>query len=177
MARLLTILCALPLAACSFGMGGGEDDGTPGVAAQGGGGTRTYAVADFSKVELRGADDVDIRVGPGFSMRADGDAEVLDHLDLDLVTVKPRDPEFAIEAQADRAVLPDDAYTIDRATGQGFQGFDIKPLTRLDGLGHGPVLRVGGRQVEESRRDRRVLGLRRRIGIGRIHFLGSRGVR
>ncbi len=80
MANMILALCALPLAACSFVSG--DDDGTPGVAAQGSGGTRTYAVAGFTEVELRGADNVDIRVGPGFSVRADGDAEVLDHLKI-----------------------------------------------------------------------------------------------
>ena len=81
MLRIILALCTLPLAACSFSMGN-DDDGTPGVAAQGAGGTRTYAVADFTEVELRGSDDVDVRVGPGFSVRADGDAEVLDHLKI-----------------------------------------------------------------------------------------------
>ena len=81
MSQLLLSVLALPLAACSVSVGGGED-GTPGVAAQGSGGTRTYPVADFTRVELRGADSVDIRVGPGFSVRADGDPEVLDRLKI-----------------------------------------------------------------------------------------------
>ena len=84
MPRYLIALLALPLAACSVSAGG-DDDGTPGVAAQGTGGTRTYAVADFNEVDLRGADDVDIRVGPGFSVRADGDPEVLDRLKISKV--------------------------------------------------------------------------------------------
>lgn len=74
----------VPLAACSINIGG-DDDGKPGIPAQGGGGTRTYAVADFTAVDLRGADDVDVRVGPGFSVRADGDAKVLDHLKIEKV--------------------------------------------------------------------------------------------
>lgn len=81
MSQIVLSVLALPLAACSVSVGGG-DDGAPGVAAQGSGGTRTYAVADFSAVELRGADSVDIRVGPGFSVRADGDPEVLDRLKI-----------------------------------------------------------------------------------------------
>lgn len=85
MRQMILAVCALPLMACSVSMGGDDDDGTPGIAAQGGGGTRTYAVADFTEVELRGADDIDIRVGPGFSVRADGDAEVLDHLKISKV--------------------------------------------------------------------------------------------
>lgn len=78
---LLATGLLLPLAACSVASGT-SDDGTPGVAAQGTGGTRTYAIADFTEVELRGADNVDIRVGPGFSVRADGDSELLDHLKI-----------------------------------------------------------------------------------------------
>lgn len=80
MPQILNLVLALPLAACSVSVDAGDD--TPGVPAQGSGGTRTYAVADFTRVELRGADDVDIRVGPGFSVRADGDPEVLDRLKI-----------------------------------------------------------------------------------------------
>lgn len=80
--RGVLIGAMLPLAACGMTTSG-DDDGTPGVAAQGSGKTRTYAVADFTAVELRGSDNVDIRVGPGFSVRADGDAELLDHLKID----------------------------------------------------------------------------------------------
>lgn len=79
---LLATGLLLPLAACSVASSGTGDDGTPGVAAQGTGATRTYAIADFTEVELRGSDNVDIRVGPGFSVRADGDGELLDHLKI-----------------------------------------------------------------------------------------------
>lgn len=78
-ALLLTAGLLLPLGACTVS---GDDDRTPGVAAQGTGGTRTYPAADFTEVDLRGADNVDIRVGPGFSVRADGDSELLDHLKI-----------------------------------------------------------------------------------------------
>jgi hypothetical protein len=81
--RTLLIGLLLPLAACSVATsGGGEDDGLPGIAAQGAGNTRTFAATDFTVVDLRGADDVDVRVGPGFSVRADGDAAVLDRLKI-----------------------------------------------------------------------------------------------
>ncbi|HEU0045348.1 head GIN domain-containing protein [Sphingomonas sp.] len=83
MRTVLFIAAILPLAACSVSAGTGDaDDGTPGIAAQGSGNTRTFAVSDFTAVDLRGADDVDVRVGPGFSVRADGDAELLDHLKI-----------------------------------------------------------------------------------------------
>lgn len=81
MRTALITAALIPLAACSVSAGtGDQDDGAPGIAAQGSGTTRTFAVTDFTAVDLRGADDVDVRVGPGFSVRADGDTELLDHL-------------------------------------------------------------------------------------------------
>lgn len=64
------------LAACSIG----SDDG---VAAQGQGTQRSFAVDGFEKVELAGSDDVDVRVGQAFSVRAEGPAEVLDRLRIE----------------------------------------------------------------------------------------------
>ncbi len=132
---LLTVL-ALPLMACS--MVSGDDDGTPGVPAQGSGGTRTFQIADFTRVELRGADDVDIRVGPGFSVRADGDAEVLDRLKIsrsgDAIRIgRVRTSGFnwgdrhakvsiTMPALAGAAVAGSGDITVDRVQGQSFKG-------------------------------------------------------
>lgn len=78
--RAILFALFLPLAAC----GNGSDDGaSQGAPAQGAGGARTYAVADFSRVELRGPDDVDVRVGGAFSVRAEGDPKVLDRLKIE----------------------------------------------------------------------------------------------
>lgn len=77
--RTLLILAALPLAACSYT----TDNDKPGSAGSGSGSTRTYQVADFSAVALRGSDDVDVRVGSAFSVRAEGDAEVLEYLKIE----------------------------------------------------------------------------------------------
>lgn len=80
---ILLAAAMLPLAACNVGaVTSDRDDGLPGIAAQGSGTTRTFAVDGFNAVDLRGADDVDVRVGPGFSVRADGDTELLDHLKI-----------------------------------------------------------------------------------------------
>jgi hypothetical protein len=73
----ILILSALALAACDGQMG------DAGVQAQGAGTARTYAVDGFEKVELAGSDDVDVRVGPAFSVRAEGPAAVLDQLRID----------------------------------------------------------------------------------------------
>lgn len=73
--RLMILAALIPLAAC----GNGSDD-TPGIAGSGSGGARSYAVAGFTGVELGGSDNVDVRVGAGFSVRAEGDAKPLDRL-------------------------------------------------------------------------------------------------
>lgn len=78
--RILMILAALPLAACgSVAMGSSSGDK---VSPSGSGGTRSFAVADFTGVELAGADDVDVKVGGSFSVRAEGPAEELDKLEI-----------------------------------------------------------------------------------------------
>lgn len=70
--RTLVMIAMLPLAACS--MGDRE------VAATGNGSTRTFAVADFTKVALKGSDDVEIRTGSAFAVRAEGPSAVPDKL-------------------------------------------------------------------------------------------------
>jgi hypothetical protein len=71
----IAILAAGSLAACSAG----GDDG-PGVAPTGSGTTRNYAVDAFSRIDLRGSDDVDVRAGTAFSVRAEGPSDDLDAL-------------------------------------------------------------------------------------------------
>ena len=65
--RLLPLL-AVPLAACS--------------AASATAASRDYPVRDFTAVELQGSPDVDIRVGGGFSVRAEGSDKWLERLDI-----------------------------------------------------------------------------------------------
>ena len=71
----IVMLAAGSLAACSIG----SDDG-PGVTPTGSGTTRSYAVDGFSKIDLGGSDDVDVRAGTAFSVRAEGPTEELDRL-------------------------------------------------------------------------------------------------
>jgi hypothetical protein len=80
--RLLALLAAavVPLSACH---GHGHDsDATPGIQGSGTGTTRSYQAADFTAVELRGSDDVDVRTGAAFSVRAEGPSEELDKLKI-----------------------------------------------------------------------------------------------
>lgn len=77
----LSLLLIVPLAACSVD----SDASGPGVAGVGSGTTRTFAVTDFSALSLRGSDDVDVRVGTGFSVRAEGPSKELDKLKIERV--------------------------------------------------------------------------------------------
>src|SRR5947208_10816230 len=70
------LLALLPLAACS---GTARSEGTP---PSGAGGNRTFAVNGFTSVDAAGPDDVDVRVGSGFSVRAEGDSKILDKLEI-----------------------------------------------------------------------------------------------
>ena len=74
---ITAIVLTAALTGCgSVSMHGGDDD-SPGIAATGSGNSRSYAVDGFTKVSLAGPDRVDVRVGPAFSVRADGDGDVL----------------------------------------------------------------------------------------------------
>ena len=73
----LAITILTGLAACSID---GDDRDAPGVAGSGTESVRTFQIADFTAIDLRGSDDVDVRVGTGFSVRAEGPASDLDRL-------------------------------------------------------------------------------------------------
>lgn len=76
--RVLVALLMSSLAACSAGSA--ETGET--IEARGAGPSRDYDVSGFTRVALRGSDDVDVRVGPGFAVRAQGPAEQLDRLEI-----------------------------------------------------------------------------------------------
>ncbi|WP_423605813.1 head GIN domain-containing protein [Sphingomonas sp. MS122] len=79
MKLVLAITAAiLPLTACNFANGMSGDVVQP----SGSGGTRSFQVADFTGVSLRGADDVEVRTGPAFAVTAEGDSALLDRLEI-----------------------------------------------------------------------------------------------
>lgn len=80
--RSFALALLIPLAACGNSFG---EDTAPGIAGEGSGGARSYAVTDFTRVALRGPDDVDVRVGGAFSVRAVGDPKVLERLKIEKV--------------------------------------------------------------------------------------------
>lgn len=151
--RFLMLLAALPLVACN-GVASGKGDAAP---AQGAGTTRSFAVADFTGVELAGADDVDVRIGNSFSVRAEGPSDVLDRLDIRrdgsvLRVGRKRDGSWTISRgqgvkvyvtmpAIDRASLAGSGnLSVDRVSGDEFKG-------SLAGSGN---LRVAGMQAREA---------------------------
>lgn len=84
--RILLIAAAiLPLSACHASWdhdnaGGGYQNKEAGPRT-----TKTYDVAGFTGVDLRGSDDVDVKVGPAFSVKAEGGSNVLEDLEITVV--------------------------------------------------------------------------------------------
>lgn len=129
--RAALLLALIPLAACSAA----RSEGTP---ANGTGASRTYAVADFKEVAAKGPDNVDIRMGAAFSIRAEGDPKVLDDLIIersgDTLVVKRKSEGFRWGGNDRRAeghakvfiTMP--AITAASATGSGDMAID-----RVDG--------------------------------------------
>ena len=75
--RTVAIAALLPLAACGALASDGAGEG---IAPSGSGTTRNYPVSDFTKIALKGADDVVVSVGPAFAVRAEGPSDALDKL-------------------------------------------------------------------------------------------------
>jgi hypothetical protein len=84
--RRYALIALLPLAACSQSAKSNEaaagSSSKPEAAASGTGSTRTFAIDGFNAVDAAGPDDVDVRVGAGFSVRAEGDPTLLDKLEI-----------------------------------------------------------------------------------------------
>ncbi|MEG3084195.1 head GIN domain-containing protein [Sphingomonas sp. PB2P12] len=85
--NFLALGLIIPLAACSFSWNGNDTGASANsgsrAAAAGSGTTRTYQVAGFDGIDLQGSDDIDVRVGTGFSVRAEGPSDQLDRLTIE----------------------------------------------------------------------------------------------
>jgi autotransporter translocation and assembly factor TamB len=75
---LVITAAALSLAGCNFANGMSGDVVQP----SGSGATRSFDVAGFTGVSLRGADDVEVKIGPAFAVTAEGDSALLDRLEI-----------------------------------------------------------------------------------------------
>lgn len=76
----IAMAAVLPLVACN-GAASSSSSGAK-AEASGAGTTRNFDVSDFTKVDLRGSDDIDVRVGGAFAVRAEGPSEELDRLEV-----------------------------------------------------------------------------------------------
>lgn len=76
--RVILLAMMMPLAACSASAREGDKDVGPAA-------SRSFAVRDFTGVELRGSDDVDIKIANEFTIRAEGPQKVLDRLEIERV--------------------------------------------------------------------------------------------
>jgi hypothetical protein len=130
--RYIAIAMLAGLSACSFDWD--EDKGGPGVAASGSGAARTYAIADFTGIDLRGADDVDVRVGTGFSVRAEGKARDLDMLRIDkegsTLTVGRRKMSGMSWGDRDKVKV---YVTLPRLANAGVAGSGTMTVDRIEG--------------------------------------------
>ncbi|MFL9840376.1 head GIN domain-containing protein [Sphingomonas sp. ST-64] len=162
---LLAAALALPLAACNFANGMTGDVVKP----SGQGDTRSYQVADFTGVSLRGSDNVEIRTG-AFSVTAEGDSKLLDRLEIrkdgDTLRVGRKDGDWnwggdrgariivTLPALADADIAGSGDMTIDQARGDfsgSVAGSGNLTLTSLAGgkanlsiAGSGDIIVTGG---------------------------------
>lgn len=147
------MLLMVPLAACSSAHG---ESG--GIAAQGSGTQRSYAAANFSQIELRGPDTMQVHSGAGFSVRAQGPADVLDRLvvrvDGDKLIVERRhDAGFHWSSGKNDATV---FVTLPRLTGAAVAGSGDMTVDRVAGgdfaaanAGSG-TLKIGAMQGGEA---------------------------
>lgn len=131
---LALAMLAIPAAACSFDSGGAGQDIPP----QGSGDVRSYAARDFSIVDLSGSDSVDVRVGGGFSVRAEGPARDLDQLriarDGDTLRIGLKTGMHWGSHRGVRVLV-----TVPRLTGVGVGGSGRMTVDRVEG----PRFRAG----------------------------------
>lgn len=129
--RPLLLAMLMPLAACG---GNWSDDDKPGVAGSGSGDTRSYAVAGFTSVDQRGPDDVDVRVGSGFSVRAEGDADVIEKVKIERVgnalrIGRVRSAGFSWRSDSGVKIY----ITMPRVTGASLAGSGDMAIDRVEG--------------------------------------------
>jgi hypothetical protein len=83
--RLWTMIAILPLLATTAACQSKWEKEGASISPSGPGATRTYAATGFTGVDLRGSDDVDVKMGANFSVTAEGDPKVLDLLEIQVV--------------------------------------------------------------------------------------------
>lgn len=164
--RLLLIAALLPLTACQSNW---EKQGSE-APASGGGATRSYAASGFTTVALEGPDDVDIKAGPSFAVTAEGDAKVLDQLDVGVV-----DGALKVGRKGNGRWLDSDKgvrihVTLPRLTGAVVAGSGDLSADRAEGDFDGAVAGSGDLKVASLAANKASLSI---AGSGDMTVAGS----
>lgn len=142
--RLLVLAAMMPLMACQ------SNATAQGKAGQGGPSgersERRFDVSDFTGVDLRGSDDVDIENGRAFAVTASGDRALLDQLDIRvengvlLVSRKPGMRWSGSEGARVHVTMP----RVERLSVQGSSNLSVD---RIDGDVSASVAGSGGLKI------------------------------
>ncbi|RYY26292.1 MAG: DUF2807 domain-containing protein [Sphingomonadales bacterium] len=81
----LLMIAMLPLLASTAACQSKWEKEGESIPSSGPGATRTYAATGFTGVDLRGSDDVEVKMGATFSVTAEGDPKMLDQLEIQVV--------------------------------------------------------------------------------------------
>ena len=135
--------------------------------------TRDFPVQGFSQVDLRGAADVTIRTGAGYSVHADGDPQLVDRLTADVrqgVLVLGWKPGSATHGRSGDLHI---TITMPRATSVALGGAGSIDLDQGSGPAFGAsVAGAGTIRVAAVHVDRTVLSM---SGTGHIAIAGNTG--
>ncbi|MDQ0248381.1 hypothetical protein J2W22_000428 [Sphingomonas kyeonggiensis] len=146
--RSLIALALLPLMAtgachASWEKDGGKDGHEvkpSGVTAK-----RTYDATGFTKVELRGTDDVDVKNGAQFAVTAEGDSAILDQLEIQVVDgtlrVDRKDRRGFSWGHSDHGVKV--TVTLPKLVGATLTGTGDISVDKAEGDFHGKITGTG----------------------------------
>ncbi|WP_431469261.1 head GIN domain-containing protein [Sphingosinithalassobacter sp. LHW66-3] len=154
--RALAAIILLPLAACG---GPGAEREAPAVSNGGTAEVRNFDASNFTGVELRGSDDVDVAIGERFAVRAEGDARALDRLEIEVV-----DGMLRISRRSSNGnwFSDDDAHvyvTMPRITAASVSGSGNMRVARAEGDFRGAVSGSGDLDLAELATERAELSV------------------
>ena len=169
--RIVALSLLLPLAACNSG---DSIDARNAIPASGSGSARTYAASDFTAVELRGPDDVDVRVGSAFSVRAEGDSSALDRLVIaregDKLRIGRKHSWFPVSSGKIKVFV-----TMPRITAGTLAGSGDLTIDRIDGGDfHGSLAGAGDIKIGRLAAETSALSI---AGAGNITVDGGTAAR
>ncbi|ODP37590.1 head GIN domain-containing protein [Sphingomonas turrisvirgatae] len=149
------LIAALPLAACGLANGMSGDVVQP----SGSGGTRSFDVAGFTAVALKGADDVEVRHGAGFAVTATGDSALLDQLEIrkdgDTLQIGRKDGDWRWRGDKGAKIT----VTLPRLTAASVAGSGDMAVDRADGDFSGAIAGSGDLSIAQLNGGRAGLSL------------------